>query len=131
MAILDIPLPEMLPFFLTGNVWILPPVNSHSWANTTLKDPPSPQMTLDFQIDLGFAAGSITVKSLGSTTAKPFSYPYIEHIFAVKRSRDLVVANGCLRFSLFSLDLLMTDETRFIGVSMSQHKPTTTQYDMR
>jgi hypothetical protein len=58
-------------------------------------------MTLVFQIEPGFAASSITVKSLGSTAAKPFSYPYIEDIFAVERSRDLVVANGCLRFSLF------------------------------
>jgi hypothetical protein len=52
-------------------------------------------------------------------------------MFAVKRSRDLVEANGGLRFALFSLNILMIDETRFIGFSMSQHKPTTTQCDMR
>jgi tyrosinase len=43
-----------------------------------LNDPPSANTTLDFQIDLGFAAGSpITMKDVMSTTAGPFCYLYV------------------------------------------------------
>jgi hypothetical protein len=73
-------------------------------------------MTLDFQIEPGFAARSITVKSLGSTTAKPFSYPYIEDIFAVDVHEISLWPMVVFVSPCFSLDLLMIDETRFIGV---------------
>jgi len=49
-----------------------------SGTNTMLNTPPSANTTLDFMIDLGFAAGSpIAMQDVMSTTSGPFCYLYV------------------------------------------------------
>jgi tyrosinase len=46
-------------------------------TNTFLNNPPSEDTTLDTPIDMGFAAGRVTMKDIMSTTAGPLCYIYL------------------------------------------------------
>lgn len=94
MAFLGIPLAEMLNFFLDRQ-------GMDSAARQFTRSGKHHVERSSFSPnDTGFPAGSITMKNLVSTTAKPFSYPYIQGMLADRHLRDLVVAkNSGLRFS--------------------------------